>query len=127
MVYPDGSDAKTLPGSVEDFTLEKYRDDLGKPYARVMLLLSRADDTSEETDTTENMSDESENSDAQQHDAEESTSKKNLPSPRTPSEAQRSDNASGSNENLPGPRTSTTTDNNSGIFVQSVSFYREKG
>ena len=39
LCYPDGSEVVKLPGSDERFTLEKYKDDLGKSYSRITLLL----------------------------------------------------------------------------------------
>ena len=39
LCYPDGSEVVNLPGSDEPFTLEKYKDDLGKAYSRITLLL----------------------------------------------------------------------------------------
>ena len=39
LCYPDGSDVVTLPGSEEVFTLEKYKEDLGKSYQRIALFL----------------------------------------------------------------------------------------
>ena len=117
MVYPDGSDAKTLPGSLEDFTLEKYRDDLGKPYARVMLLLSR-DGCYKGSDMDENISsDDDQIGEAPNPDDETSVSNKNLvrgPSTCTSTETQAPGNESASNENL--PSTSTARNNNSGIY-----------
>lgn len=39
LCFPDGSEVTTLPGSKEAFTLEKYKEDLGKTYARINLFL----------------------------------------------------------------------------------------
>ena len=40
LVYPDGQLALTLPGQPEDeFTLRKYKEDLGKPFNRITLYL----------------------------------------------------------------------------------------
>ena len=36
LLYPDGSEVKyTLPESNEAFSLEKYKNELGKPYSRI--------------------------------------------------------------------------------------------
>ena len=40
LYYPDGSEIVSLPGSSEPFTLEKYKEDLGKTYNRICLYLS---------------------------------------------------------------------------------------
>ena len=39
LCYPDGSEVVNPQGSDEPFTLEKYKDDLGKAYSRITLLL----------------------------------------------------------------------------------------
>ncbi|XP_028404902.1 uncharacterized protein LOC114527451 [Dendronephthya gigantea] len=39
LVYPDGQPCSTLPGQEEEFTLRKYKEDLGKPYNRITLYL----------------------------------------------------------------------------------------
>lgn len=40
LVYPDGQLAMTLPGQPEEeFTVRKYKEDLGKPYNRITLYL----------------------------------------------------------------------------------------
>jgi len=39
LCYPDGSEVVNLPGSDEPFTLEKYKEDLGKAFSRITLLL----------------------------------------------------------------------------------------
>lgn len=43
LYYPDGSEVVFLPGSQEPFTLEKYKDDLGKTYNRINLYLRTED------------------------------------------------------------------------------------
>lgn len=40
LTYPDGQLARKVPGTEEDFTLKKYKDGLGKPYSRIILLLA---------------------------------------------------------------------------------------
>jgi len=40
LYYPDGSEIVSLPGNSEPFTLEKYKEDLGKTYNRISLYLS---------------------------------------------------------------------------------------
>ena len=39
LCFPDGSEVSTLPGTKEPFTLEKYKEDLGKTYTRITLYL----------------------------------------------------------------------------------------
>lgn len=39
LVYPDGRSARTIPGSSEEFTLQKYKEGLGKSYARIAMYL----------------------------------------------------------------------------------------
>lgn len=39
LCYPDGTEVVYLPGSNEPFTLEKYKDDLGRNYSRITLFL----------------------------------------------------------------------------------------
>jgi len=39
LYYPDGTEVISLPGSKEEFTLEKYKEDLGKPWGWITLLL----------------------------------------------------------------------------------------
>lgn len=58
LVYPDGQLALTLPGQPEDeFTLRKYKEDLGKPYNRITLYLCPEEpqqldsETEDESDT----------------------------------------------------------------------------
>ena len=38
-MFSDGSEVTTLPRTKEAFTLEKYKEDLGKTYARISLFL----------------------------------------------------------------------------------------
>lgn len=38
LCYPDGTEVMALPGSKELFTLEEYKEDLGKTSGRVTLL-----------------------------------------------------------------------------------------
>ena len=45
LLYPDASEVKEfLPDSNEPFVLEKYKDELGKPYSRVTLFICRVTD-----------------------------------------------------------------------------------
>ena len=44
---PDGSEVSTLPGTKEPFTLEKYKEDLGKTYTRITLFLCPLEDASD--------------------------------------------------------------------------------
>jgi hypothetical protein len=45
LLYPDGSEVKsTLPGSNEPFSVERYKDELGKPYSRITLFICRVTD-----------------------------------------------------------------------------------
>ena len=39
LVYPDGQSAQTIPGCVQAFTLERYKNGLGKSYGRLSLYL----------------------------------------------------------------------------------------
>ena len=39
LVYPDGQSAQTIPGSIQRFTLVKYKEGLGKSYERLTLYL----------------------------------------------------------------------------------------
>ena len=39
LCYPDGTEVITLPGSESIFTLEKYKEDLGKTWGRITFLL----------------------------------------------------------------------------------------
>ena len=47
LCFPDGTEINTFPGSTIVFTLEKYKDDLGKTYARITLFLCPLVDTSD--------------------------------------------------------------------------------
>ena len=47
LCFPDGSEVTTLPGTKEPFTLEKYKEDLGKTYARITLFLCPLEDASD--------------------------------------------------------------------------------
>ena len=47
LVYPDGSEVKTLPGSSDCFILHKYKDEIGKSYSRVTLYIARKVDVSD--------------------------------------------------------------------------------
>ena len=39
LAYPDGSEVVNVPGTNEPFTLVKYKEELGKGYARITLYL----------------------------------------------------------------------------------------
>ena len=41
LLYPDRTEVKNLPGSTEAFTLNRYREELGKPYARITLYICK--------------------------------------------------------------------------------------
>ena len=47
LCFPDGSEVSTLPGTKEPFTLEKYKEDLGKTYTRITLFLCPLEDASD--------------------------------------------------------------------------------
>ena len=47
LCFPDGSEVSTLPGTKEPFTLEKYKEDLGKSYTRITLFLCPLEDASD--------------------------------------------------------------------------------
>ena len=47
LCFPDGSQVATLPGTKEAFTLEKYKEDLGKTCARITLFLCPLEDGSD--------------------------------------------------------------------------------
>ena len=47
LVYPDGSEVKTLPGSSDCFILHKYKDEIGKSYSRVTLYIATKSDVSD--------------------------------------------------------------------------------
>lgn len=42
LVYPDSRIAYTIPGSSEEFTVQKYKEGLGKPYSRITMFLCPA-------------------------------------------------------------------------------------
>ena len=42
LVYPDSRIAHTIPGASEEFTVQKYKEGLGKPYSRITLYLCPA-------------------------------------------------------------------------------------
>ena len=39
LLYPDMDIVDKIPGSTEEFTVEKYKDELGRPYSRVNLYI----------------------------------------------------------------------------------------
>ena len=39
LLYPDMDIVNNMPGSSEKFTVEKYKDELGRPYSRVNLYI----------------------------------------------------------------------------------------
>ena len=39
LLYPDRTEVENLPGSMEAFTQNHYREELGKPYARITLCI----------------------------------------------------------------------------------------
>ena len=44
LVYPDQTEVKFLPGSTEEFTLQRYKEELGKAYGRITLYLCTTSD-----------------------------------------------------------------------------------
>ena len=44
LLYPDGSEIINLPGTSDPFILEKYSEDVGRPYNRITLFLSLKSD-----------------------------------------------------------------------------------
>lgn len=51
LVLPDGKLAQNIPGSSEEFTLRKYKEDLGKSYSRIYLYLCPATEKKLKSDT----------------------------------------------------------------------------
>ena len=43
LVYPDGTEVKTIQGSSERFTISHYKEEIGKPYCRIKLFLCPKD------------------------------------------------------------------------------------
>ena len=41
LLYPDNTIINKLPGALEDFTLERYKEELGKPYSKISLYICR--------------------------------------------------------------------------------------
>ena len=41
LLYPDNTIIDKIPGSLEDFTLERYKEELGKPYSKISLYICR--------------------------------------------------------------------------------------
>ena len=39
LLYPDNTIIDKLPGTLEDFTLERYKEELGKPYSKILLYI----------------------------------------------------------------------------------------
>ena len=44
LLYPDRTEVRTVPGSVEPFTLQRYKEELGKAYGRLTLYLCKIDE-----------------------------------------------------------------------------------
>lgn len=44
LVYPDGSEVLSMPGSEEPFVLKKYKDEVGRTYSRITLYLTTKSD-----------------------------------------------------------------------------------
>lgn len=44
LLYPDGSEANTIPGSEKPFTVAQYKTEIGKPYHRITLFLCLQED-----------------------------------------------------------------------------------
>lgn len=62
LLYPDRTEVKTLPGSKEPFTLQRYREEIGKAYGRLTFYVCKTDEfldflcrsyCSDESDTTD--------------------------------------------------------------------------
>ena len=47
LLYPDGTEVKTLPGSSDCFVIYKYKDEIGKSYSRVTLYIATKSDVSD--------------------------------------------------------------------------------
>lgn len=41
LLYPDRTEVKCLPGGTEPFTLQRYKEELGKSYNRITLYLCK--------------------------------------------------------------------------------------
>eukprot|EP00794_Sanderia_malayensis_P002879 gene2879-3330_t len=41
LLYPDRSEVNSMPGSEEQFILQRYKEELGKPYSRICLYLCK--------------------------------------------------------------------------------------
>ena len=41
LLYPDKTKAELLPGSEEPFTLQRYKEEIGKPYSKIVSYLCR--------------------------------------------------------------------------------------
>ena len=46
LLYPDGQVVRHIPGTSDLFTLEKYKNFLGKAYSKVLLFICEEDDYS---------------------------------------------------------------------------------
>ena len=44
LLYPDHSEVVNLPGTTEEFILEKYREDVGKAYNHITLFIAQRND-----------------------------------------------------------------------------------
>eukprot|EP00112_Aurelia_sp_Birch-Aquarium-sp1_P006766 Seg174.2 transcript_id=Seg174.2/GoldUCD/mRNA.D3Y31 product="hypothetical protein" protein_id=Seg174.2/GoldUCD/D3Y31 len=44
LIYPDRTEVENLPGSIEPFILQRYKEELGKPYSRIYFYLTKASD-----------------------------------------------------------------------------------
>lgn len=62
LLYPDRNEVRTLPGSKEPFTLQRYREEIGKAYGRLTFYVCKTKDflnflcrsyCSDESDTTD--------------------------------------------------------------------------
>ena len=44
LIYPDRVEVENLPGSIEPFILQRYKEELGKPYSRIYPYLTKTSD-----------------------------------------------------------------------------------
>jgi hypothetical protein len=44
LLYPDGQEVQNIPGTDISFTLQKYKDFLGKAFQKIVLYICEADD-----------------------------------------------------------------------------------
>lgn len=44
LLYPDGTEVVTIPGTQRPFSLDEYKEEIGKPYARINLFIFLKED-----------------------------------------------------------------------------------